>query len=98
MAKETKAPAVEKEKPKFNVNNLADDLGKSPAEVRVLLRKSDIEKPGSVWGWDKKADYDAALKSLKALASAPKAEKPAKEEKPAAAAKGKTAGRKAKAT
>ena len=94
MAKETKAPAVEKEKPKFNVNNLADDLGKSPAEVRVLLRKSDIEKPGSVWGWDKKADYDAALK---ALASAPKAEKPAKEEKPAAAAKAKPTGRKGKA-
>lgn len=92
--KKSNLPVVEK--PKFNVTNLSEDLGKSAAEVRVLLRKSDLEKGGGVWGWDKKADYEAALKTLKALVSTPKAsakEKPADKEKPAAKAPAKTAGK-----
>lgn len=93
MAKEKAAPA-EKEAPKYTVANLSEDLGKEPADVRVMLRKSTVEKPGAVWGWDKKSEYDAVLKELKAMGSKPKAEKappakaekaPAKTEKPKAA-------------
>ena len=90
MAKEK--AAAEKETPKYNVVNLAEDLGKSPAEVRVLLRKSGLEKEGGQWGWDKKSDYDSALKELKSLMK-PKAEKaPARETD--APAKAKSTGKK----
>ena len=86
MAKE-KVAAAEKQTPKYNVGHLAEDLGKSPSEVRVLLRKSDLEKEGGQWGWDKKSDYDSALKELKSLM------KPKAEEK-AAPAKDKSTGKK----
>lgn len=76
----TKAPAVPRELPKFNVNHLSEDLGKSPSEVRVLLRKSGLEKSSGAWGWEKKSEYDAALKTLKALTAS----------KPASGSKGDT--------
>lgn len=81
MAKETE------EKPKYDVAMLAEELDRSPAEVRTLLRRSDIEKPGPTWGWNKKSEYDAALKALKALTAKPAKAAPTKGDKPAKAAR-----------
>lgn len=101
MAKEKAAPAEKakrqppvRELPKYNINNLTSDLGLEPASIRVLLRKSDLTKNGGAWGWDTKAEYDSALKALKALQSKPKADKPAKEEKASKPAKAEKAPKK----
>ncbi len=65
------------EMPKYNAGTLAQDLGIEPSAVRVLLRKSSLKKPGAVWGWDTKSDYDAALKTLKGLQSGKDSDKAA---------------------
>lgn len=43
----------------------------------MLLRKSKLKKAGGAWGWETKSDYEAALKELKALQTAPSKEAPA---------------------
>lgn len=72
--------------PKYNVTNLSADLKIDAGAVRVLLRKSKLEKPGPVWGWDTKTEYEAVLKTLKAAQSAPAADKKAAAKAPSKAA------------
>ena len=78
--------------PTYNAGTLADDLRIEPSAVRVLLRKSGLKKPGAVWGWDTKTEYESVLKTLKGLGTKePKTKEPKTEAKPASKGKAKAA-------
>lgn len=51
---------------KFGVNELADELDLEPASVRVKLRNLEIEKAGSVYGWNSEREFQEVVKKLKA--------------------------------
>lgn len=84
-----------KEEYKFDVLNLADDLALAPATVRVMLRKSEIEKAGRSYGWNTQKEYESVLRTLRSVSSSTKDEKPVKASK-AKSAKADAAAPKAK--
>ncbi len=75
-------PAIEK--PKYGVPYLAEQLGIIPASVRVALRKSDVEKPGRMWGWDTKKDADAVVAALRSKVKADETDETEPEAEPEA--------------
>lgn len=69
--KDTKPAAVKKAKDvkptlPYGINELAKELATEPAAVRGRLRRSGVEKNGSQYGWQTKAEMDAVVKKLKA--------------------------------
>ena len=66
------------DKMKYTLDNLANDLDRSPASIRASLRRLEIEKEGKSYGWKNQTDYNAVLKQLKSD------DAPAAKEKPVA--------------
>jgi hypothetical protein len=64
-APKEKAPAKEKAEG-FGIKYLSEQLGIEPHQVRVQLRKHEIEKgENNRYFWDRKADADSVVKKVK---------------------------------
>ena len=50
---------------KFGVEDLAEELDRKPASVRVQLRNKGIEKAGKSYGWNTKAELKEVIDQLK---------------------------------
>lgn len=67
VAKGSAAAKLKEEKAsfKYNVDNLAEQLGIEPSSARVALRKAKIKKAGRAYGWNNKSDFEDVVKKLK---------------------------------
>jgi hypothetical protein len=51
---------------KYGVDELAEQLGILGTSVRVALRKHNVKKAGSKYGWNNQADFKEVVAKLKA--------------------------------
>lgn len=57
--------ADETTKPKYGIEAAAEALNTKPHLLRIRLRRAGVKKNGKTYGWDTKADFEAALAALK---------------------------------
>ena len=77
--KAPKSAAAEAPEFKYGIQDVCSATDLQPASVRVYLRNSDLKKAGTRWGWNTKAELDAAIKVVKTAQSTPTTDsKPAK--------------------
>lgn len=80
----------------IGIQELSEEFGKTPKDIRTALREGGLEKPESGrWGWHPKKDA-AALKQVRSILSTVGTRKPKAEKVEAAPAKGGKEGKKAK--
>ncbi len=61
-----KKPADKKTEFTYGIKDLAAALGSEAVAVRGMLRRREIKKNGTQYGWNTKAELDAVVKQLKA--------------------------------